>query len=70
MARVSARLSVVSGRRQDSNLTGFSTLALLVIGKGLQLFKEIAQAQPPSLVAVMAGLARKAPLPAGRCGEP
>jgi putative tryptophan/tyrosine transport system substrate-binding protein len=28
--------------RPDSNLTGFSTLALLVIGKGLQLFKEIA----------------------------
>jgi hypothetical protein len=42
MARVSARVSVVSGQRPDSNLTGFSTLALPVIGKGLQLFKEIA----------------------------
>jgi predicted Zn-dependent protease with MMP-like domain len=34
MAWVSARVSVVSGQRPESNLTGFSTLALLVIGKG------------------------------------
>jgi putative tryptophan/tyrosine transport system substrate-binding protein len=55
--------------RPDSNLTGFSTLALLVIGKGLQLFKEIARTQPPSLVAVMAGLDQKANLPTGQGGE-